>query len=85
MNRINDDIHLVTETHQYVLKRNKNQKFKSVTTILGEYFKKFDKKSVSERLTDGHSEYMHLTPAELRADWDAITKLGTDIHDEIDQ
>ena len=43
MNRINDDIHLVTETHQYVLKRKKNQKFKSVTTIVGEYFKKFDK------------------------------------------
>ena len=85
MNRINDDIHLVPETHQYVLKRNKNQKFKSVTTILGEYFKKFDKISVSERLTDGHSEYMHLTPAELRADWDASTQLGTDIHDEIDQ
>ena len=85
MNRINDDIHLVTETHQYVLERNKNQKFKSVTTIIGEYFKKFDKISVSERLTDGHPEYMHLTPAELRADWDAITQLGTDIHDEIDQ
>ncbi|MDP7265200.1 MAG: PD-(D/E)XK nuclease family protein, partial [Candidatus Thermoplasmatota archaeon] len=85
MNRINDDIHLVTETHQYVLKRNKNQKFKSVTTIVGEYFKKFDKIGVSERLTGEHPEYMHLTPAELRAKWDAITQLGTDIHDEIDQ
>ena len=85
MNRINDDIHLVAETHQYVLKGNKNQKFKSVTTIIGEYFKKFDKISVSKKLTDGHSEYMHLTPAELRAEWDATTQLGTDIHDEIDQ
>jgi|TARA_B100002003_G_scaffold189178_1_gene177929 ATP-dependent exoDNAse (exonuclease V) beta subunit len=85
MNRINDDIHLVPETHQYVLKKNKNQEFKSVTTVIGEYFKKFDKIGVSERLTDGHPKYMHLTPAELRAEWDATTQLGTDIHEDIDQ
>ena len=85
MNDINDNIHLVPETHQYVLKRNKNQKFKSVTTVIGQYFKKFDKISISERLTGEHPEYIHLTPSELRAEWDATTQLGTDIHDEIDQ
>jgi len=80
----NDDIYLIEDVHRYVLKRDPDQVFKSVTTIVGEYFAKFDRVGTAQRLTDTHPKYTHMSSAELMAAWDAKTQIGTDIHNEID-
>ncbi len=86
MNKLNDEnIYLITETHDYKLKDDPNFDFTSCTTFVNYFFEQFDSIGIANQLTSTHPKYNDLTPQELVATWDKKAENGTVIHSEIEQ
>jgi len=86
MNTLNDEnIYLITETHNYKLKDNQSIEFTSCTTFIKYFFKQFDSIGIANHLTSTHPKYIGTTPQDLVATWDKKADEGTIIHYEIEQ
>ena len=84
-NLINEKIELRQHDHQYILQSNPNIQFSSVTNIIDDHFKPFDKWRIARILTTNNSKYQHLTPEELVGQWNEVRDHGSRVHDEIEK
>jgi len=83
-NIIDQKISLEEPGHRYVLEEEPNFEFKSVTTVIGNYFEPFIKNDVANRLVTTSPKYMGMDPSDLIANWDAARDYGTKVHNEIE-
>ncbi|MFH1981376.1 MAG: hypothetical protein ABIL58_06010, partial [Pseudomonadota bacterium] len=72
------------DSHTYTVKST-GERFISVTTVLGEYFPKFDGPGVAEKCSNGSNpKYAGRPAAEILAEWDAEGERGrtegTNVH-----
>ena len=85
MNYINDNnISLIEETHEYVLKTKPDLKFKSVTTLLDQLFEPFDEVKIATKLCKTSPKYMGMKPDQLIAVWHKARDHGSLVHKEIE-
>lgn len=82
--KIDNNITLNEADHKYILKNHENIKFKSVTTLISEYFEEFDKVKVATNLKKNIPKYRYLSIAEIIDNWDNLAKHGTDVHKEVE-
>tara|TARA_B100001115_G_scaffold180121_1_gene171952 strand:+ start:1460 stop:2179 length:720 start_codon:yes stop_codon:yes gene_type:complete len=77
-------IHLDEKNHKYILNDNKDIVFTSVTECISQYFEKFDKIKIAQKLVSSHPKYIGMTMEELIAKWDESATNGTIVHKEIE-
>ena len=83
-NIIDENITLEEPGHKYVLETDPSIEFQSVTELIGNYFKPFDKHAIAEKLVATNPKYMDTTAEALIAKWDAARDHGTKVHSEIE-
>ena len=83
-NIIDKDIILKEPRHKYILKTDPSIDFQSVTEVIGNYFKPFDKQAIAEKLVARNIKYADTTVEALIAQWDAARDYGTKVHNEIE-
>ena len=83
-NIIDKDIILKEPGHKYILKTDPSIDFQSVTEVIGNYFKPFDKQAIAEKLVATNIKYADTTVEALIATWDAARDHGTKVHNEIE-
>jgi len=79
-----NEITLNDTNHKYILKGFEHIKFKSVTTVISEYFEEFDKVKVATNLKQNSPKYRHFTIEEIIDAWDKSAQFGTDVHRELE-
>ena len=80
MNSINDNnISLIEETHEYVLKTKPDLKFKSVTTLLDQLFEPFDEVKIATKtyawVHERMLEFVHADPEQHQTSFLSSIKL----------
>ena len=78
-------IRLEIEEHKYVLAKYPEIHFKSATTLIGEYFEKFDKYKIANNLIKKYPKYINRTQEELIEEWNKKAEYGSFIHEEIEK
>ena len=78
------NISLLEPEHKYLLASAPDIEFKSVTGVVGEYFKPFDKDAIAHKLISSYKKYKGMDPEELIRKWDAAAEHGTKVHKEIE-
>ena len=81
---LDSGIQLLEPEHRYILDSNNKIKFVSATAIVGKQFPKFNPIEVSRRLTSRIPKYQHLTPKQLRKEWNKKRDYGSKVHKEIE-
>ncbi len=79
-----NNISLIEDTHQYVLKNEPDIEFTSATTLVHYFFKQFDTIGIANNLTTTNVRYINMSPQELVAQWDKIAETGSIVHAEIE-
>ena len=83
-NIFDQTINLQEPGHKYILNKDPDFEFNSVTTVIGNYFEPFKKEEIANKLVTTSPKYMGMSPIDLIANWDAARDYGTKVHNEIE-
>lgn len=70
--------------HVYRLAGDSERQFVSVTEFIGSFFEPFDQWAIATKLCAEHDRYRDCLPEDLIAEWNAATRDGTRVHEEIE-
>ena len=80
----NNDITLKRDTHTYILEKDPDMSFISVTTYIAQFFDKFDSERIATKLVSKVPKYKSMTVDELLSKWQSAADHGTKIHNELE-
>ena len=85
MNKLFDkDLVFDADIHKYSLKSDAALKFTSTTTLIHNFFRKFDAEKVASNLITNVPKYAGRKAEDLKQEWKKSAEAGTTIHNEIE-
>ena len=84
LNIIDKDISLHEPGHKYVLASDPTIEFQSVTEVIENYFERFDKHAIANKLVETHPKYIGMEASKLIDNWDSARDYGSKVHREIE-